>query len=53
MLCAIGQKTSSVYCGTNVNLQKAQRVASANTVFKASEMLRRLKSERKINPKKP
>jgi phage FluMu protein Com len=54
MLCAFGQKTKRCpYCGSNVNLQKAQKVASANTAFEASEILRKLKSDQKINRKKP
>ena len=49
-LSAKEQKTKICpYCGTNVNLQKAQRVASANTAFEASEILRKLKSDQKIN----
>ena len=47
MLTAKAQKTKICpYCGTNVNLLKAQRVAAANTAFEASEMLRILKSEK-------
>jgi hypothetical protein len=54
MLCTVGQKTKVCpYCGANVNLQKAQKIASANTAFEASEMLRKLKSAQKINRKKP
>ncbi|MCL5876209.1 MAG: DUF1922 domain-containing protein [Candidatus Bathyarchaeota archaeon] len=50
MLSAKDQKTKICpYCGTNVNLHKAQRVAAANTAFEASEMLRKLKSERGFN----
>ena len=52
-LSAKGQKTKSCpYCGTNINVLKAQKVVSANTAFEASEILRRLKSEQKINHKK-
>jgi acetyl-CoA carboxylase beta subunit len=53
-LCGKTQKNKVCpYCGTNVNLQKAQRVASANTAFEASEILRKLKSDQKTNRKKP
>jgi len=34
------------YCSSSVNLQRAQRVASAETAFEASIMLRKLKSEK-------
>jgi hypothetical protein len=53
MLCTVGQKTKICpYCGSQVNLQKAQRLASANTAFEASEILRKLKGSQKINHKK-
>jgi hypothetical protein len=39
------------YCGTQINLQKAQRLAAAQTAMEASEMLRKLKAEKKQNPK--
>lgn len=46
MLTAKAQKTKTCpYCGTNVNLQHAQRIASANNAFEASEKLRELKSQ--------
>jgi hypothetical protein len=52
-LSAKGQKTKICpYCGTNINLLKTQKIASANTALEASEILRRLKSEQKINHKK-
>lgn len=52
MLSAKGQKTKICpYCGTNVNLLKAQKVAAAGTAMEASEILRKLKSEQKINHK--
>jgi uncharacterized Zn finger protein (UPF0148 family) len=52
MLTAKGQKTKTCpYCGTQVNLLKAQKVASAANAFEASEMLRKLKSEQGFNPK--
>jgi phage FluMu protein Com len=52
MLSAKGQKTKICpYCGTHVNLLKAQQVAAASTAMEASEILRKLKSEQKINHK--
>ena len=52
MLSAKGQKTKICpYCGTQVNLLKAQKVAAASTAMEASEILRKLKSEQKINHK--
>lgn len=52
MLSAKGQKTKICpYCGTHVNLLKAQKVATASTAMEASEILRKLKSEQKINHK--
>ncbi len=47
MLTAKAQKTKICpYCGTHVNLLKAQKVAAASTAFEASEILRKLKSEK-------
>ncbi|MCL4429406.1 MAG: DUF1922 domain-containing protein [Chloroflexi bacterium] len=47
MLTGKAQKTKVCpYCGANVNLMRAQRVAAANTAAEASEILRKLKSER-------
>ena len=52
MLTAQTQKTKICpYCGTQVNLQRAQRVAAANTAFEASEMMRKLKNEQGFNRK--
>jgi acetyl-CoA carboxylase beta subunit len=52
MLTAKGQKTKICpYCGTHVNLLKAQKVAAASNAFEASEMLRKLKNEQKLNHK--
>jgi acetyl-CoA carboxylase beta subunit len=52
MLSAKGQKTKICpYCGTHVNLLKAQKIATASTAMEASEILRKLKSEQKINHK--
>jgi len=53
-LTAKNQKTKICpYCGTQINLMRAQKVAAANTAFEASEMLRKLKNQQKINHKKP
>jgi len=52
MLSAQTQKSKICpYCGAHVNLQKAQRVASAANAFEASEVLRKLKSEQGFNRK--
>jgi len=52
MLTAKGQKTKTCpYCGKQVNLTKAQKVASASNAFEASEILRKLKSEQGFDPK--
>ena len=52
-LCAKGQKTKNCpYCGSKINLLKAQKLAASNTAVEASEILRKLKSEQKINHKK-
>jgi acetyl-CoA carboxylase beta subunit len=46
MLTAKNQKTKTCpYCGAHVNLQHAQRIASASNAFEASEILRKLKSQ--------
>jgi len=53
MLCTAGQKTKICpYCGINVKLLSAQKVASAPTAFEASEILRKIKSDQKTNRKK-
>ena len=47
MLTAKDQKTKICpYCGTHVNLLHTQKVAAANNAFEASEILRKLKSEK-------
>ena len=47
MLAAKEQKTKICpYCGTNVNLLRAQKVASANTAMEASEILKNMKKEK-------
>jgi len=54
MLTAKAQKTKICpYCGTHINLMRAQKIAAANTALEASEMLRKLKGEQKQNHKKP
>jgi len=51
-LAAKVQKTKICpYCGTQINLQKAGKIAAATTALEASEMLRKLKAEKKQNPK--
>jgi hypothetical protein len=46
MLTTKGQKTKVCpYCGAQVDLLRAKKVASASNAFEASEMLRKLKSE--------
>jgi DNA-directed RNA polymerase subunit RPC12/RpoP len=52
-LSAKGQKTKICpYCGTKINLLKAQKLAASNSALEASEILRNLKREQKINHKK-
>ncbi|MGD0644700.1 MAG: DUF1922 domain-containing protein [Candidatus Bathyarchaeia archaeon] len=52
MMTVKGQKTKICpYCGAQVNLTRAQKVASASNAFEASEMLRKLKSEQGFNRK--
>ncbi|MCW3999418.1 MAG: DUF1922 domain-containing protein [Candidatus Bathyarchaeota archaeon] len=47
MLTGAKQKTKSCpSCGATVKLQNAPKIASANSAFEASEMLKKLKSER-------
>jgi hypothetical protein len=51
LLAGAEQKTRTCpYCGTNINLQKAKHLAKASTATEASEILRKLKSERQANP---
>ncbi|MDD3793121.1 MAG: DUF1922 domain-containing protein [Candidatus Bathyarchaeota archaeon] len=50
MLSALNQKTKLCpYCGVKVNLNRVQRVAAADNAFEASEILRKLKSEKGFN----
>jgi acetyl-CoA carboxylase beta subunit len=47
MLTTKAQKTKICpYCGTRVELLRAQKVASAKNPFEASTLLRKLKSEK-------
>lgn len=39
------------YCGTKIDLQKAPKMAAADSALEASEILRKLKSIKKQNPK--
>ena len=49
-LSAKTQKTKICpYCGTTINLMRAQKVAAANSALEASEMLRKLKGHQKQN----
>ncbi len=51
-LAGMEQKTKICpYCGVHINLLKAKKVAAANNAMEASEILRKLKSDQKINHK--
>ena len=51
ILTAKAQKTKICpYCGTKINLVRAQKVAAANTALEASEILRKLKTEQRHKP---
>jgi predicted RNA-binding Zn-ribbon protein involved in translation (DUF1610 family) len=50
LMAANEQKTRTCpYCGSRVDLRRAKKVASANTAFEASEILRDLKSRKGFN----
>jgi hypothetical protein len=52
MLTVKGQKTKICpYCGSHVDLLRAQKVASATNALEASEMLRKLKREQGFGSK--
>lgn len=52
ILAAKEQKTKICpYCGVNIDLLRAQKIASASNPFEASEMLRKLKSEQGFTSK--
>jgi len=51
VLAGTQQKTKLCpYCGKNINLQKAQRVAQAANAKEASEILKQLKTSKAQNP---
>ncbi|MGD6935157.1 MAG: DUF1922 domain-containing protein [Candidatus Bathyarchaeia archaeon] len=51
VLAGSRQKTKICpYCGKNINLQKAQRVAQAENAMEASEILKQLKTSKAQNP---
>jgi hypothetical protein len=53
LLAAVNQKTRTCpYCGARVDLQRAKRLARAQNAFEASEILRKIKSERQSNARK-
>jgi len=52
ILAAKTQKTKICpYCGINVNLRKAQKVAAAKDSVEASEIIKKLKAERGFDRK--
>ena len=52
MLSTKAQKTKLCpYCNTRVNLERAQRIAATGSASEASELLRKLKSERGFDHK--
>jgi len=54
LLAAENQKTKTCpYCGSRIELRKANKVISAENAFEASEILRELKSKRRTNVHKP
>jgi DNA-directed RNA polymerase subunit RPC12/RpoP len=54
LLATKSQKTRICpYCGAKVNVQKAKHLATAQDAFQASQILRKLKTERQTNPGKP
>ncbi|MFA5572486.1 MAG: DUF1922 domain-containing protein [Crenarchaeota archaeon] len=51
-LAANTQKTKHCpYCGTTINLQKAQKIAAGKNAFEASEILKHLKTQRGFDRK--
>lgn len=53
LLAATDQKTRSCpYCGTSLDLRRVRQLASARSASEASEMLRKIKSERRSNVRK-
>jgi hypothetical protein len=54
LLAVIDQKTRTCpFCGARVNLLKTKRLAAAESSIIASEILRKIKTERQLNTKKP
>jgi DNA-directed RNA polymerase subunit RPC12/RpoP len=50
LLAAENQKTRTCpYCGSRIELRRANKVASAESAFEASEILRELKDKRQSN----
>jgi len=53
LLAQKAQKTRCCpYCGAKINLTRAKRLATAESAFEASEMLRKFKTERQTNARK-
>ena len=53
MLATAEKKTRSCpYCGARLDLQRTKRLASAQSAFEASEILRKIKGERQSNTRK-
>ena len=51
-LTAKAQKTKVCpYCGTKIDIVRAQKIAAANSALEASEILRKLKNQQKQNHK--
>jgi DNA-directed RNA polymerase subunit RPC12/RpoP len=54
LLANEAQKTRTCpYCGKRIDLYKANKVASAESAFEASQILRELKAKRQTNVRKP
>jgi uncharacterized protein YbaR (Trm112 family) len=50
LLAASNQKTRTCpYCNTRIEVRKAKKIASAQTAFEASQMLRKLKRTKGFN----
>jgi predicted RNA-binding Zn-ribbon protein involved in translation (DUF1610 family) len=54
LLATEDQKTRTCpYCGKQIDLHRANRVASAENAFEASQVLRELKNKRQSNARPP
>ncbi len=54
LLAPMDKKTKTcIYCNTRIDLHRAKRIASADNAITASEMLRKIKGERKDNAHNP